>query len=82
MADDRQIIHFGTENGFNDLQPCPDGYTRFVLVSDTHTRTFPVPPGDILLHAGDLTVSMKLAYPANTSVGHRKGQEKLIVATR
>ncbi|KAI0691369.1 Metallo-dependent phosphatase [Cytidiella melzeri] len=30
-------------------------WTRFVCISDTHTRTFPVPPGDVLLHAGDLT---------------------------
>nr|GAT46669.1 predicted protein [Mycena chlorophos] len=35
----------------------PRHYTRFVLISDTHAQTFPVPGGaeDILLHAGDLT---------------------------
>ena len=31
------------------------GWTRFVCVSDTHGLCFPVPPGDVLLHAGDLT---------------------------
>jgi hypothetical protein len=31
------------------------GWTRFVCVSDTHSRTFTVPAGDVLLHAGDLT---------------------------
>lgn len=31
------------------------GWTRFVCISDTHFRTFPVPPGDVLLHGGDLT---------------------------
>lgn len=34
--------------------PSPQ-WTRFVCISDTHTRVFPVPPGDVLLHAGDLT---------------------------
>jgi len=32
-----------------------DVWTRFVCISDTHSRTFKVPPGDVLLHAGDLT---------------------------
>lgn len=32
-----------------------DAWTRFVCISDTHSRTFPVPPGDVLLHSGDLT---------------------------
>ena len=31
------------------------GWTRFVCVSDTHALCFPVPQGDVLLHAGDLT---------------------------
>ncbi|KAF8217705.1 Metallo-dependent phosphatase-like protein [Mycena galopus ATCC 62051] len=35
-------------------KPC-ENWTRFVLISDTHTSTFPVPDGDVLLHAGDLT---------------------------
>ncbi|KAJ7322972.1 Metallo-dependent phosphatase-like protein [Mycena albidolilacea] len=30
-------------------------WTRFVLLSDTHSRVFPVPDGDVLLHSGDLT---------------------------
>lgn len=33
--------------------------TRFVLISDTHNATpggaFQLPPGDVLIHAGDLT---------------------------
>ncbi|KAF5373200.1 hypothetical protein D9757_010556 [Collybiopsis confluens] len=42
------------------LPPKPsDSYTRFVCISDTHTRSFPVPDGDVLLHSGDLT---KLGY--------------------
>lgn len=30
-------------------------WTRFVCISDTHSRVFPVPNGDILLHSGDLS---------------------------
>ncbi|PPQ88305.1 hypothetical protein CVT24_002818, partial [Panaeolus cyanescens] len=30
-------------------------FTRFVLISDTHARTFPIPPCDVLLHSGDFT---------------------------
>ncbi|KAI0371637.1 Metallo-dependent phosphatase [Pilatotrama ljubarskyi] len=31
------------------------GWTRFVCISDTHSHVFHVPPGDVLLHAGDLS---------------------------
>ncbi|KAJ7888634.1 Metallo-dependent phosphatase-like protein [Mycena olivaceomarginata] len=34
---------------------------RFVLISDTHGKTFPVPDGDVLLHSGDLTRSGTLS---------------------
>ena len=37
----------------------PD-WTRFVCISDNHARTYPVPAGDVLLHAGDLTRSGQL----------------------
>ncbi|KAI6155595.1 Metallo-dependent phosphatase-like protein [Pisolithus tinctorius] len=30
-------------------------WTRFVCLSDTHSETFQVPPGDVLLHSGDLS---------------------------
>lgn len=32
-----------------------DGWTRFVCISDNHSRKFDVPSGDVLLHAGDLS---------------------------
>lgn len=37
--------------------PKPEGHTRFVCISDTHTRTdkLVVPPGDVLVHAGDFS---------------------------
>lgn len=31
------------------------GWTRFVCISDTHSRTPDMPHGDVLLHAGDLS---------------------------
>ncbi|GLB45111.1 putative calcineurin-like phosphoesterase [Lyophyllum shimeji] len=37
------------------LSPVAPGWTRFVCISDTHTRSFAVPDGDVLLHSGDLT---------------------------
>ncbi|KAI0282166.1 Metallo-dependent phosphatase-like protein [Russula aff. rugulosa BPL654] len=39
----------------NDVPPHPgQGWTRFVCISDTHSKTFPLPEGDVLIHAGDL----------------------------
>ena len=35
------------------------GWTRFVCISDTHSRRFAVPPGDVLIHAGDLSYYSK-----------------------
>ncbi|KAG9346926.1 hypothetical protein JZ751_005853 [Albula glossodonta] len=37
--------------------PKPPGYTRFVCVSDTHSRTdaIQMPYGDVFIHAGDFT---------------------------
>ena len=47
------VVHL--EYDLDSLGPPLDGWTRFVCISDTHTRSFPVPPGDVLLHSGDLT---------------------------
>ncbi|CCM00502.1 uncharacterized protein FIBRA_02536 [Fibroporia radiculosa] len=30
-------------------------WTRFVCISDTHSHIYPIPPGDVLLHSGDLS---------------------------
>lgn len=40
-----------------DSLPSPPSnkWTRFVCISDTHGKTFSAPPGDVLLHSGDLT---------------------------
>ncbi|KAI5835643.1 Metallo-dependent phosphatase [Schizophyllum commune Tattone D] len=40
----------------NSLPPKEDGWTRFVCISDTHSKKYSyIPPGDVLLHAGDLS---------------------------
>jgi hypothetical protein len=39
-----------------------ESWTRFICVSDTHCNTFDVPDGDFLLHAGDLTHSVRLPH--------------------
>ncbi|KIJ60615.1 hypothetical protein HYDPIDRAFT_183527 [Hydnomerulius pinastri MD-312] len=39
-----------------EVPPHPGpGWTRFVCISDTHSRKFRVPSGDVLLHGGDLS---------------------------
>jgi len=48
------IVHLEYDPNSLPLPPS-DSWTRFVCISDTHSRTFPVPPGDVLLHGGDLT---------------------------
>lgn len=39
----------------SSLPPALPNYTRFVCIADTHSHEFYVPPGDVLLHGGDLT---------------------------
>lgn len=54
LTSPREIVHL--EYNPRTLPPRPsDEWTRFVCISDTHSRTFDVPSGDVLLHSGDLT---------------------------
>ena len=39
----------------NHLATMATRKTRIVIISDTHNQTPKLPPGDILIHAGDLT---------------------------
>ncbi|THH29513.1 hypothetical protein EUX98_g4664 [Antrodiella citrinella] len=48
------VVHLRYDLSDLPAKPGPE-WTRFVCLSDTHCRTFPVPPGDVLLHSGDLT---------------------------
>lgn len=49
------IIHLEYDPVTLEPVPSPEEWTRFVCISDTHSRNFDVPPGDVLLHSGDLT---------------------------
>lgn len=52
VSDSTVVVHdyYG-----NDVPPHPgQGWTRFVCISDTHSKRFPLPEGDVLIHAGDL----------------------------
>ncbi|KAF4602946.1 Metallo-dependent phosphatase-like protein [Pleurotus pulmonarius] len=50
------IVHLEYDPAQIPAKPTQDGsWTRFICISDTHSRTFDVPDGDVLLHSGDLT---------------------------
>lgn len=54
LKSSKEIVHL--EYTPSKLPPKPsEEWTRFVCISDTHSRTFEVPTGDVLLHSGDLT---------------------------
>jgi len=54
LTSPKEIVHL--EYTPTTLSPRPsDEWTRFVCISDSHSRTFHVPDGDVLLHSGDLT---------------------------
>ncbi|XP_064368959.1 metallophosphoesterase MPPED2 isoform X2 [Dromaius novaehollandiae] len=64
--------------------PKPAGHTRFVCVSDTHSRTdgIQMPYGDILLHTGDFT---ELGLPSevkkfNDWLGNLPYEYKIVIA--
>lgn len=48
------IVHLEYDSTSPPPVPSPE-WTRFVCISDTHSRMVHVPPGDVLLHSGDLT---------------------------
>jgi hypothetical protein len=50
------VVHTSYDPASPPPLPGPSSeWTRFVCISDTHTQTFDVPDGDVLIHAGDLT---------------------------
>lgn len=57
-------------------------WTRFVCISDTHSRVFSIPAGDVLLHAGDLS-SWGHPHQLHTTLLWLKSQKhptKIIIA--
>ena len=55
--DAKVYVTWDTKN--TPSRPAEPGWTRFICISDTHCRIFPIPEGDILIHAGDLTHSVR-----------------------
>ncbi|KAF4121847.1 Calcineurin-like phosphoesterase [Geosmithia morbida] len=56
--------------------------TRIVCISDTHNSTVRLPPGDVLIHAGDLTNqgSFPELSRAVKWLDHTKFEAKIVVA--
>lgn len=55
-------------------RPTEPGWTRFICISDTHSRIFPIPEGDVLLHAGDLTHSVRCTVDQTPGVRLMRAQ--------
>ncbi|KIM57089.1 hypothetical protein SCLCIDRAFT_131263 [Scleroderma citrinum Foug A] len=62
----RVLIHLDTQEKAAPPHPGP-GWTRFVCISDTHSSIFRVPPGDVLIHAGDLSSFGSLSQLTRTT---------------
>ena len=64
--------------------PKPEGWIRFVCLSDTHSipMTQPIPPGDVLLHAGDFSVrgNIKTLTRFNDLLGSLPHTHKIVIA--
>ncbi|XP_071941910.1 metallophosphoesterase MPPED2-like [Antedon mediterranea] len=76
---------FKTVTPMDPSTPKPEGYTRFVCISDTHSRQShmpPIPQGDVLLHAGDFTnIGMpKEVVAFNDFLGSLPHKHKIVIA--
>lgn len=64
--------------------PRPDGHTRFVCISDTHSthRRLEVPPGDVLIHCGDVSERglLKEVLDFNLWLGTLPHKLKIVIA--
>src|SRR5262245_17037061 len=49
------IVHLSYELETLPPKPTEGDWTRFVCISDTHNHACEVPPGEVVLHCGDLT---------------------------
>ncbi|KAK0197529.1 Metallo-dependent phosphatase-like protein [Armillaria mellea] len=65
------------------IPPKPgEGWTRFVCISDTHSKEYPLPDGDVLLYAGDLTMwgTVKELHDAMNWLNSQPHHTKLCIA--
>jgi hypothetical protein len=56
---DNTVIHVVYDPQQPPSKPTGSQWTRFVCISDSHCATFPLPSGDILIHAGDMTKTVR-----------------------
>jgi len=54
------VVHLSWDLKNPPERPKDGTWTRFICVSDTHCQIFPVPDGDVFLHAGDLTHTVRI----------------------
>ena len=64
LKSDREVVYLEYTPERLPPKPAadPEGaqWTRFVCISDTHSQTFIVPDGDVLLHSGDLMAKVNV----------------------
>ena len=58
------VVHVTYDPQQLPSKPVGSQWTRFVCISDSHCAIFPIPPGDILIHAGDMTRSVRSTTPS------------------
>ena len=53
------VVHVTYDPQELPAKPAGSEWTRFVCISDSHCAIFPLPPGDVLIHAGDMTRTVR-----------------------
>ena len=78
------VYNIGQPAGSKPIPPKPKGATRFVCISDTHSRhrLLNVPNGDVLVHTGDITMDGRKAVLADFDawLGELPHAHKLVIA--
>ncbi|KAK0226047.1 Metallo-dependent phosphatase-like protein [Armillaria fumosa] len=82
LESDTEVVYVEYDNPFQLPPPPSDEWTRFVCISDTHSHTFDVPWGDVLIHGGDLTNTGTLKDFKKTMewIGSLPHRTKIIIA--
>ncbi|KAK0195534.1 Metallo-dependent phosphatase-like protein [Armillaria mellea] len=82
LESDAEVVYVEYDNPFQLPPPPSDEWTRFVCISDTHSHTFDVPWGDVLIHSGDLTNTGTLKDFKKTMewIGSLPHRTKIIIA--
>lgn len=80
---DRTLAEAIEVNQHQTSEP-PEGYTRFVCISDTHSnhKNMKIPNGDVLLHCGDFTEHgyLREVQSFNTWLGTLPHKLKIVIA--